>query len=100
MRQDEPELHTLHYQAWQSLALYINIHFSVSLPTQCQSQAVVRVRSPKMYPECGRFLVVDIMRVDPQAFQKNQKPHFIRDIQKSFQEVTPIGPEPHQFFSF
>ena len=45
-------------------------------------------------------LDVDIVRVDPQAFQKNQKRHFFRDIQKSFQEVTPIGPEPHQFFSF
>ena len=24
--------------------------------------------------------------------------HFLRDIGKSFQEVTPIGPEPHHFF--
>ena len=38
------------------------------------------------------------MRVDPQAFPKNQKRHFFRDIEKSFQEVTPIGPEPQQFF--
>ena len=45
-------------------------------------------------------LSMDIVRMDPQAFQKNQKRHFFRDIQKSFQEVTPIGPEPHQFFSF
>ena len=45
-------------------------------------------------------LDVDIVRVDPLAFQKNQKRHFFRDIEKSFQEVTPIGPEPHQFFSF
>ena len=45
-------------------------------------------------------LSVDIVKVDPQAFQKNQKRHFFRDIEKSFQEVTPIGPEPHQFFSF
>ena len=45
-------------------------------------------------------LVLDIVKVDPQAFQKNQKRHFFRDIEKSFQEVTPIGPEPHQFFSF
>ena len=45
-------------------------------------------------------LVVDVVKVDPQAFQKNQKRHFSRDIEKSFQEVTPIGPEPHQFFSF
>ena len=45
-------------------------------------------------------LPVDIVRMDPQAFEKNQKRHFFRDIEKSFQEVTPIGPEPHQFFSF
>ena len=43
---------------------------------------------------------VDIVKVDPQAFQKNQKRHFFRDIEKSFQEVTPIGPEPHHFFFF
>ena len=43
---------------------------------------------------------MDIVKVDPQAFQKNQKHHFFRDIEKSFQEVTPIGPEPHQFFLF
>ena len=43
---------------------------------------------------------VDIVKVDPQAFQKNQKRHFFRDIEKSFQEVTPIGPEPYQFFPF
>ena len=43
---------------------------------------------------------MDIMKVDPQAYQKNQKRHFFRDIEKSFQEVTPIGPEPHQFFLF
>ena len=49
---------------------------------------------------CMVHLCVDIVKVDPQAFQKNQKHHFFRDIEKSFQEVTPIGPEPHQFFSF
>ena len=32
--------------------------------------------------------------------KKSKKRHFFRDIEKSFQEVTPIGPEPHQFFSF
>ena len=32
--------------------------------------------------------------------QKVSKTPFFRDIEKSFQEVTPIGPEPHQFFSF
>ena len=44
------------------------------------------------------LLAVDVVKVDPQAFQKNQKRHFFRDIEKSFQEVTPIGPEPQQFF--
>ena len=28
------------------------------------------------------------------------KCHFLRDIEKSFQEVTPIGPELHQIFLF
>ena len=45
-------------------------------------------------------LAVDIVKVDPQAFQKNQKRHFFWDIEKSFKEVTPTGPEPHRFFSF
>ena len=40
------------------------------------------------------------MKVDPQAFQKNWKRHFFKDIEKFFQEVTPIGPEPSQFFLF
>ena len=43
------------------------------------------------------LLIVNIVKV---AFQKNWKRHFLRDNEKSFQEVTPIGPEPHQFFSF
>ena len=46
------------------------------------------------------YLCVDIVRMDPQAFQKNQKRHFFRDIQKSFQEITPMVPEPHLFFLF
>ena len=37
------------------------------------------------------------MKVDPQAFQKSQKRHFFRDIEKPFQEVAPIGPS---FFLF
>ena len=36
----------------------------------------------------------------PTGFSKKSKTPFFRDIEKSFQEVTPIGPEPHQFFSF
>ena len=34
------------------------------------------------------------------GFSKKSKTPFFRDIEKSFQEVTPIGPEPHHFFSF
>ena len=36
----------------------------------------------------------------PTGFSKKSKTPFFRGIEKSFQEVTPIGPEPHQFFSF
>ena len=52
----------------------------------------------KNSPPVGLF--VDIVKVDPQAFQKNQKRHFFKVIEKSFQEITPIGPESHQFSSF
>ena len=31
---------------------------------------------------------------------KKLKMPFLRDISKSFQEVTPMGPEPHHFFLF
>ena len=43
---------------------------------------------------------MDILKVDALAWRKNSKRHFLGDISKSFQEVTPMGPEPHQFFSF
>ena len=43
---------------------------------------------------------MDIVKVDLLLVRKISKRHFLRDIEKSFQEVTPIGPEPHQFFSF
>ena len=33
-------------------------------------------------------------------FKKISKRHFLRDIEKSFQEVTSIGPEPHIFSPF
>ena len=36
----------------------------------------------------------------PTGFSKNQKRHFLRNIEKPFHEVTPIGPQPHQFFPF
>ena len=32
--------------------------------------------------------------------RKISKRHFLRDIGKSFQEVTPIGQETHRFFLF
>ena len=32
--------------------------------------------------------------------KKNSKCHFLRDIEESFQKVTPIGPELHHFFFF
>ena len=43
---------------------------------------------------------VDIMKMDPLLVRKISERHFLRDIEKSFQEDTPMGPEPHQFFSF
>ena len=45
-------------------------------------------------------LAMDILKVDALAWWKNSKRHFLGDISKSFQEVTPMGPEPHHFFSF
>ena len=38
--------------------------------------------------------------MDALARQKISKCHFIRDIENSFHEVTHIGLEPHQIFSF
>ena len=43
---------------------------------------------------------VDVVKVDALARRKNSKRHFLGDISKSFQEVIPMGPEPHHFFSF
>ena len=43
---------------------------------------------------------MDIVKVDLLLVQKISKHHFLRDIEKSFQEVTPMGPEPHHFFLF
>ena len=36
----------------------------------------------------------------PTARSKIFKTPFLKDIEKSFQEVTSMGPEPHQFFLF
>ena len=59
-------------------------------------------RSDKQFygGSASEALAVDVMKMDALARQKNQKRHFLKDISKSFQEVTPMGPEPHQFFSF
>ena len=43
---------------------------------------------------------MDIVKVDLLLVQKFSKRHFLRDIEKSFQEVTPISLEPHDLFSF
>ena len=43
---------------------------------------------------------LDIMKVDLLLIQKISKCHFLRDIEKSFQEVTPMSLEPHLFFLF
>ena len=48
----------------------------------------------------GLVLSVDIVKVDALLIQNNPKCHFFRDIGNSFHEVTHIGLEPHQIFSF
>ena len=59
MQQGKAKLHTLHYQSRQSRAVYIKTHFSVSLPPQFWSQAVVCVSIPRMYPRRRHILVND-----------------------------------------
>ena len=42
---------------------------------------------------------MDVMRfLDSLLVRKLSKGHFLKDIENSFQEVTHIGLEPHQFF--
>ena len=48
----------------------------------------------------GATPCVDIVKVDALLVRKNPKRHFFRDIGNSFHEVTHIGLEPHQIFSF
>ena len=57
MQQGKAKLRTIHYQARQSQALYIRTHFSVLSLFQCQSQAVVWVSTPWIYPQSRYFLV-------------------------------------------
>ena len=40
------------------------------------------------------------MKEDLLLVRKISKRRFLRDIEKSFQEVTPLGPEPQHFFRF
>ena len=40
------------------------------------------------------------MKVDLLLVPKISKHHFLRDTEKSFQEIILMGPEPHQFFLF
>ena len=43
---------------------------------------------------------MDIVKLDTLTQQKISKRHFFRGIENSFHEVTHIGLEPHQSFSF
>ena len=43
---------------------------------------------------------MDVVKVDALLVRKNPKRHFFRAIGNSFHEVTWIGLEPHQIFSF
>ena len=52
------------------------------------------------YSWCVVTLCVDIMKVDTLVCQKISKSHFLKDIENFLHEVTHIGPEPAQFFSF
>ena len=45
-------------------------------------------------------LDMEIFKVDALARQKNSKRHFLKDIENSYHQVTHIGLEPQQFFSF
>ena len=58
IRQGKAELHTLHYQVRQSRTAYIKNHFSISSPSQCWSQAVVCVSTPRIYLQNGYFLII------------------------------------------
>ena len=59
-----------------------------------------KIQSLRFKENTRATLIVDLAKMDALARQKNQKRHFLRDIEKSFEEVALIGPEPHQFFPF
>ena len=51
-------LQILHYLANDNNLKYIESHFSVSLPPQCWSQAIMCFSTPRMYPQSRCFLVL------------------------------------------
>ena len=53
MRQGKVEINALQYFTRHSWSAFIKTHYSVSSPPQCWSQAVVRVSTPRMYPQAG-----------------------------------------------
>ena len=53
-----------------------------------------------IFYEIKLILSVDIVKVDALARKKISKRHFLKDIEISFHQVTHIGLESHQFFSF
>ena len=80
MRRGKAKLRTFHNQVRRSQATYIKVHFSVSLPPQCQSQAVVCVSKPRMYPRSGYFL----------ALKQNQIEYFFQSYADGI-DVTMLG---------
>ena len=46
------------------------------------------------------ILFLEIMKVDAWAWQKKSNRHFLYYIENSFNQVTHIALEPHQFFTF
>ena len=56
-----------------SQTTYTKTSFSVSLPPQCRSQAVVCVSTPRMYPRSGYFLVSSKIISGKDARKKSMK---------------------------
>ena len=73
---------------------------SSAAPVRQNSRSTEFRTSVVLNHSCYVVLGVDIVKVDALARQKFSKRHFFGDIENSFHEVTHIGLEPHQFFSF
>ena len=59
MYSDDPQTPWVHeVRQSQATRTYIKTHFSVSSPHQCQSQAVLNIGTPKMYPWNVSLLVL------------------------------------------